>query len=174
MIALVLILVNYNIRKNEEDITEEIEYEEVSEEIIEEKERIFVYVAGEVKNPGVIQLEEGARVDEAVNKAGGITEMANLTNINLAKIVEDGEKIYISNQNEEIILEENQKSSVKININKASISELQSLNGIGPAMAQKIIEYRKSNGPFKSLDELKNVSGIGDNKFKELESQITI
>lgn len=174
MIALVLILVNYNIRKNEEDITEEIEYEEVSEEIIEEKERIFVYVAGEVKNPGVIQLEEGARVDEAVNKAGGITEMANLTNINLAKVVEDGEKIYISNQNEEIILEENQKSSVKININKASISELQSLNGIGPAMAQKIIEYRKSNGPFKSLDELKNVSGIGDNKFKELESQITI
>ena len=172
--ALVLILVNYNIRKNEEDITEEIEYEEVSEEIIEEKERIFVYVAGEVKNPGVIQLEEGARVDEAVNKAGGITEMANLTNINLAKVVEDGEKIYISNQNEEIILEENQKSSVKININKASISELQSLNGIGPAMAQKIIEYRKSNGPFKSLDELKNVSGIGDNKFKELESQITI
>lgn len=174
MIALVLILVNYNIRKNEEDITEEIEYEEVSEEIIEEKERIFVYVAGEVKNPGVIQLEEGARVDEAVNKAGGITEMANLTNINLAKVVEDGEKIYISNKNEEIILEENQKSSVKININKASISELQSLNGIGPAMAQKIIEYRKSNGPFKSLDELKNVSGIGDNKFKELESQITI
>lgn len=174
MIALVLILVNYNIRKNEEDITEEIEYKEVSEEIIEEKERIFVYVAGEVKNPGVIQLEEGARVDEAVNKAGGITEMANLTNINLAKVVEDGEKIYISNQNEEIILEENQKSSVKININKASISELQSLNGIGPAMAQKIIEYRKSNGPFKSLDELKNVSGIGDNKFKELESQITI
>ena len=174
MIALVLILVNYNIRKNEEDITEEIEYEEVSEEIIEEKERIFVYVAGEVKNPGVIQLEEGARVDEAVNKAGGITEMANLTNINLAKVVEDGEKIYISNQNEEIILEENQKSSVKININKASISELQSLNGLGPAMAQKIIEYRKSNGPFKSLDELKNVSGIGDNKFKELESQITI
>ena len=169
-----MLLLAYNIRKNEEDITEEIEYEEVSEEIIEEKERIFVYVAGEVKNPGVIQLEEGARVDEAVNKAGGITEMANLTNINLAKVVEDGEKIYISNKNEEIILEENQKSSVKININKASISELQSLNGIGPAMAQKIIEYRKSNGPFKSLDELKNVSGIGDNKFKELESQITI
>ena len=125
MIALVLILVNYNIRKNEEDITEEIEYEEVSEEIIEEKERIFVYVAGEVKNPGVIQLEEGARVDEAVNKAGGITEMANLTNINLAKVVEDGEKIYISNQNEEIILEENQKSSVKI-------------NGIGCAFMQSI------------------------------------
>lgn len=131
-------------------------------------------MAGEVYNPGVVELEEGARVQDAVSKAGGIKTTANLININLAKIVEDGEKIYIPTESEVVEMIEEEKSSVKVNINRATLSELQTLNGIGPAMASKIIEYRKSNGPFKSIEDLKNVSGIGESTFKELENYITI
>lgn len=175
MLVGILIFINY---QKDMNIEEEYEYIENTEEYVDYEEneinRIFVYVAGEVKNPGVVELNDGDRVQDAVSKAGGITEKANLININLAKFVEDGEKIYIPNEEENINNIENEKSSVKVNINRATLAELQSLNGIGPAMASKIIEYRKLNGPFKSIEDLKNVSGIGESKFKELENYVTI
>lgn len=177
LIFIVSILLIINIKQNDNDLINDFEeYENLeNEESIEsvETNKIYVYVAGEVVSPGVVELDEGDRVEDAIKSAGGITENANIKNINLAKIVEDGEKIYIPNKDEEIENYE-EKSSAKININRATETELQSLNGIGPAMAAKIVEYRQNNGFFKSIEDIKNVSGIGESKFIEIKDYITI
>lgn len=103
--------------------------------------------------------------------AGGLTEEADISKINLAYILSDGEKIYIANINDEDIqnTEENMQSSQaqKININTASISELTSLNGIGESLAKSVVEYRKKNGKFLKIEDIKNVSGIGDINLKK-------
>ncbi len=137
-----------------------------------ETSKIKVYVTGEVNLPGVIELEEGARIEDAIQGAGGIKAEANLKEINLAYEVEDGEKIYIPNLSEETENAENQVSSSetqtssssnsngKVNINKASATELTAVPGIGASTAQKIVTYRDENGKFKTIEDIKNVSGI--------------
>ena len=140
-----------------------------------EDRKIKVHVSGEVINPGVIEIEEGTRIIDAVNMAGGLTEEADLTKINLAYVLEDAMKIHIPNINdeEELIIQENQEK-IMVNINTANVTELQKLDGIGSAMAQNIITYRKENGKFNSIDELKNVSGIGDSKFERIKNNICV
>jgi competence protein ComEA len=153
----------------------------------ENRNEIKVYVTGEVKSPGVISLEEGARLEDAIEKAGGLTENANIKNVNLAYIIEDGLKIYIPNKDEENveylitengdgIIEETEivSSESKININTASLEKLTELPGVGEALAQRIIDYRTANGKFTSIEELKNVSGIGDKKFENLRDSVSI
>lgn len=150
----------------------------------EEKTIIKVHIDGQIKNRGVLELEEGSRLVDAIEKSGGLTEEADTSNINLADILQDGEKVYIYSKqeveelksigklNEEI--DNTTKKDNKININTATQAELEEITGIGPSLAQKIIEYRESNGKFKDIEELKNVSGIGDKKFESMKSQITI
>ncbi len=150
----------------------------------EEKTIIKVHIDGQIKNRGVVELEEGSRLVDAIEKSGGLTEEADTSNINLADILQDGEKVYIYSKqeveelksigklNEEI--DNTTKKDNKININTATQAELEEITGIGPSLAQKIIEYRESNGKFKDIEELKNVSGIGDKKFESMKSQITI
>ena len=150
----------------------------------EEKTIIKVHIDGQIKNRGVVELEEGSRLVDAIEKSGGLTEEADTSNINLADILQDGEKVYIYSKqeveelksigklNEEI--DNTTKKDKKININTATQAELEEITGIGPSLAQKIIEYRESNGKFKDIEELKNVSGIGDKKFESMKSQITI
>lgn len=148
---------------------------------------IKVYVTGEVRNQGVIELNEGARIEDAIIVAGGITELADLTDVNLAYCLEDEQKLYIpsinDNKNEiEYLTEENgenviqttNKKSNKININTSGIDELCTLSGVGEALAQKIIDYREENGKFKSIEDLKNVSGIGEKKYESLKEHITV
>lgn len=145
---------------------------------------IKVYVTGEVKNQGVIELEEGARIADAIEKAGGKTEQANLKNVNLAYQLEDGQKIYIPNINDietEIvddgasgIVDDTTATQGTININKADEIELQSLNGIGESLAASIVEYRKENGKFETIEDLKNVPGIGDSKFENIKAYIKV
>ena len=161
--------------------------------IAENKEKVIVHVIGEVNNPGVVTLEEGSRIIDAINAAGGKTEEADLSKINLAYIVEDGTQIYIPRINENlneielmsenagqsIILESNTGSNgedknVKVNINTANKEKLETLPGIGETTAQKIIDYREENGKFKSIEDIKNVGGIGDAKFNSLKDKITI
>jgi competence protein ComEA len=151
-----------------------------------EEEKIKVYVTGEVNNPGVIELKVGARIEDAIKLAGGLTENANLEEVNLAYCLEDGQKLYIPNVNEkeveylstengEKVLETTEKSnSSKININTGGVEELKGLPGVGESLAQRIITYREENGKFKSVDELKNVSGIGDKKFEALKDYVII
>ena len=148
-----------------------------------EAARIFVDIGGEVVSPMVVELEEGSRVGDAIEAAGGVTENADLTDINRAAFVEDGEKIYIPPA--EIEGEESEgnvsssghqasRGDSRININTADSAQLQELDGIGPATAQKIIDYRKENGRFSSIEDIKNVSGIGDKSFEKIKDRIKV
>ena len=159
---------------------------QVTEEVVE----IAVHITGEVKKQGLIYLKEGSRVADAIEKAGGETENADLSQINLAYVLQDGQKIYVPNKNEKISqyitgnsgnndTEENNtsnssKEDSKVNINTANQSELDSLPGIGPSIAQKIIDYREENGNFKTIEELQNVKGIGDAKYEEIKDRVTV
>ncbi len=163
-----------------------VESVSAQEEVIEETESIFLHVSGCVNNPGLIELKEGDRVAKAIELAGGASEDANLDTINLAKKVEDGEQIVVPSRNQQILEQEEQSSSDaastssnsansgKININTADVSELQKISGIGASKAQKIIAYRQSNGRFKSVDELTNVSGIGEKTLASIRDQICV
>ena len=171
---------------------EEIEYENILEieeqqEIVEEKTYIVLHITGEVINPGIIKIEEGSRVVDAIDKAGGTTPDANLDKINLAYVLSDGQKLYIPSvydeKEKEIITEDigeniiedfTVKTNNKININTATQTELEVLSGIGPSTALKIINYRKENGKFKNIEEIKNVPGIGESKFDAIKDEICV
>ena len=174
--------INFNeIFEEDDKITNEsIENDETEQEI-----EIAVHVTGEVKKQGLIYVKQGARVADAIEKAGGETSEADLSQINLAYILEDGQKIYIPNKNEKIsqyITKNNgnnennntDKEDKKVNINTASQNELDELPGIGPSTAQKIIEYREENGNFETIEDVQNVKGIGDAKFEEIKDKITV
>ena len=184
---------------NEENVldAETNEIEDSNEEISslnngKEEETVVVHVIGEVNNPGVVTLPEGSRIIDAINKAGGKTEEADLSKINLAYIVEDGTQIYIPRINENLNevslisdgagvgvivadsnVEENEVNA-KVNINTASKEKLETLPGVGETTAQKIIDYREANGKFKTIEDIKNVSGIGDAKYESLKDKITV
>lgn len=171
-----------------------IQNEQVNEKIgiINEKEKVVIHVVGEVNSPGVVTLEEGARIIDAINAAGGKTEEADLSKINLAYVVEDGTQIYIPRINEnlnqvELISTEagqsvvinnsninEEENNTKVNINTANKEKLETLPGIGETTAQKIIDYREQNGKFTKIEDLQNVSGIGEAKFNSLKDKITV
>ena len=156
-----LIDIYYQNNNNEEITIQNVLTTEDEPEKIE-NETIKVYVTGEVKNQGVIELEQGSRIVDAIEKAGGQTEEANLKNVNLAYELEDGQKIYIPNKSEENtneitddgVTEIDSKENDTININKANEKELQELNGIGESLASSIIKYREDNGKFKNIEEI--------------------
>lgn len=180
-----------------------VDSEEKEDENSENK--IIVHISGEVKNQGVVELEENSRVNDAIEKAGGVTENAYMKDINLAYKLEDGMKIYIpsreevensknngtsvnggvSSSNEYYSYGENtngssnvnskkDESNKKVNINTANKEELDTLPGIGEATAGKIIDYRNKNGKFKTKEEIKEVSGIGDSKYEQIKDLIEI
>lgn len=157
-----------------------------------EEETIIVHIAGQIKKPGIVKIKDGARIADIIEAGGGLTEQADITNINLAYIVEDGQKISIPSKEEnteetEYITTDSGKNVIKenitsqeetkktvININKATVEELQQLQGIGEATAQKIIEYRKQNGNFKQKEDIKNVPGIGESKYETIKENIKV
>lgn len=179
--AIKLIDIYYQNNNNEEITIQNVLTTEDEPEKIE-NETIKVYVTGEVKNQGVIELEQGSRIVDAIEKAGGQTEEANLKNVNLAYELEDGQKIYIPNKSEENTNEItddgitgiDSKENDTININKADEKELQELNGIGESLASSIIKYREENGKFKNIEDLKNVPGIGESKFSNIKEKIKV
>jgi len=143
-----------------------------------DKNTIVVYICGAVKESKVITLEENSRICDAIDAVGGLTDDADLTNINLAYILEDGEKIYIPKKGESTEnfspSYNNSSSSNKININKATQTELETIPGVGPSTALKIINYRKENGKFSNIEDIKNVSGIGEAKFNNIKEYICV
>lgn len=164
--------------------------ENISEKTNSSKQEntIFVHIVGEVANPGIIELKEGDRVFNAISKAGGTTKNADTSKINLAELVEDGMKIKVPNVNDkdennenisekEISINKTQKTEKEIkviNINTATKVELETLPGIGEATALKIISYRKEKGKFSKIEDIKNVSGIGDSKFEKIKKYISV
>lgn len=148
---------------------------------------IFVDIGGAVKTPMLAELPDGSRVDDAIQAAGGLKTEADMSSINRAEFLTDGQKVFIPS----LALDEDGNviegsasagegsgtvvaAAGKVNINSADSEQLQTLNGVGPATAQKIIDYRQSNGRFSSVEDLKNVSGIGDKTFEKLKDSITI
>lgn len=144
---------------------------------------IKVHIDGCVQSPGIIELVEGSRIADAIDKVGGITSNASIKNVNLAYVLQDGEKIHIPSVEEENTSPEQIKvissangsnESGKININKATLAELQKISGIGESTAKKIIEYRNINGKFKKIEELKQITGIGDKKYDIIKEEVTV
>lgn len=147
---------------------------------------IIVHIDGEVVKPGIVCLPTEARITDAISAAGGLTELADTSKINLAYSLQDGQKVYIPSINDtqvetyiqndagdNVIVQDSSSSSL-ININSATQSELDSLPGIGPSTASKIIDYRNKNGDFKNIEDLMNVSGIGEAKFNNIRDYICI
>lgn len=144
---------------------------------------IVVEIKGEVKKPDVYILNEDAIIKELIEAAGGLTEDADLNNINRAKKLQNHELVYILNKNDtgKESTNENPISDVSksqgtsnsiVNINTATLEELKTLNGVGDSKAKSIIEYREQNGGFKSIDDIKNVTGIGEKMFERIKEQI--
>lgn len=181
--ALIYNLLYINNKKNE--IIQDIENENFVE--MEEKieiKMIYVDVGGEVNYPGLYSLPEGSRVNDAIIIAGGTTEKADLSEVNLAYILSDALKITIPKKEVEIKkkkaivsksinISNNNSDSGKVNINTASKEQLKTLSGIGDSTAEKIIKYREENGTFGNTEELKKVSGIGESKYNKIADNIT-
>ena len=158
---------------NGKNISEEKNFD--SELKNEEKIKIYADISGCVEKPGVYEVEEGTRIFQLIEKAGGLTKDADIEGLNRAEIVSDGQKIVIYTVGEGQESENTGlSSSGKININTADASQLQTISGIGPVTAEKIVEYRKTNGRFSSIEDIKNVSGIGDKTFEKIRENITI
>ena len=187
----------------DDDMSEEknVQNEKIDEAKID---NIIIYITGGVKKEGVYEVPDGSRISDAIEQAEGLKANADTSSINLAYKLEDGMKIKIPLQGEKVVNSninstnvymtqssgldtENssvnvsadssspaQKKQQKININKATQEELETLSGIGPSIANKIVQYRKENGNFKSVEDVKNVRGIGDNKFNEIKDSIVV
>ena len=154
---------------------------EVKKEEPVEQDLITVDVKGAVKAPGIYDLPVGSRVNDAVQKAGGLTEQADSKSLNLAQKVSDEALIYVPTKGEESASEKtgsgapsSTSKEKKVNLNKASLEELKQVKGLGGKRAQDIIDHREANGKFKSVDELKKVSGIGAKTIEKLKDYVTV
>ena len=211
IIISVIALIIYEVAIKKENLIENItdintieisEENETKEEKVDITKKIMVYITGEVKNPGIYELEENSRIKDVIEKAGGLKETADITDINLATILQDEDKITIptkdktmeEKQNTERIQSNKQSKTTeksqnttsistnttgknqntKVNINTATQTELETLPGIGPSTASKIVSYRKENGKFKSIEEIKKVNGIGESKYKKIKELIKV
>lgn len=194
IVLVVLILLGYFYfwSKDEIILTDEIFNEKVTTEKV--VDNFYVDVKGAVKDPGVYLVNEGERVIDAIEKAGGLKKNANTSNINLSKRLKS-EMVVIIYTNNEIkngsvksqcdtecnceVIEINNcietiESSDKVNINQATLEELMTLSGVGQSKAEEIIKYREDNGNFKSIEEIKEVSGIGEALYEKIKDGITI
>jgi len=139
---------------------------------------LIIDVTGEVVSPGVYELPAGSRVIDAIKAAGGARPKAALSDLNLARVIKDGEQIYVDPiYKAGASIRAGSKAAVPrgpININRASASELDSLDGIGPVIAKRIIAYRTTNGAFLAIEDLLEVSGIGDAKLAQFKEKIRV
>lgn len=194
------VLEEMTLEQQEGDIlSEEPEAEKTSEPVREQEkqketeaiEEVFAHVCGAVKNPGVYSLLKGARVSDFISCAGGLTEEAAGDFVNQAGEVADGERIYIPCKEEAAAWtsstsfseqkisapdskEEGTKASDKICLNTASVKELMTLPGIGQSKAERIIQYREENGPFKNTEELMKIEGIKEGVFQKIQDLVII
>jgi competence protein ComEA len=161
---------------NEIVISEDGEGEQTNDQ---QKASIFIHVGGSVAKPGLYELKEGSRVKDAIDAAGGLNEEANIDSINLAEIVSDGQQIIVSStqasaEGTTSTGATQGASTGKVNINSATATELKTLDGVGDATAQKIIDYRQNQGRFSKPEDLKKVSGIGDKKYEAIKDKICV
>lgn len=197
-----LTVINYEPKKKEEKKELIVSKKEETKKETISKELFKVDIKGEIVNPGIYSLDSSSRVIDVIEKAGGLTPNANTTVINLSKKIID-EMVIIIYSNEQVqnfsktkeveqqvqqnciqpdenslkndaCITESTNTSSKVSINNASLEQLQTLPGIGASKAQDIINYRTENGPFNTIEDIKNVSGIGDSVFAKIKDYITL
>jgi competence protein ComEA len=135
--------------------------------------KVMVDISGEIKKPGIYDINEGSRLYYVVEKAGGLTKNADINAVNLAQKLEDGQKIVIPGK---MNLGQSSGSAVSklVNINNASAKDIEELPGIGEVMAQRIVDKREAEGPFKKVEELNDVEGIGPKKFEQIKDLVSV
>ncbi|HFU4433110.1 TPA: helix-hairpin-helix domain-containing protein [Streptococcus suis] len=158
--------------------------EETSTEVSKEPSQLVVDVKGAVAKPGLYTLEADARVNDAVDAAGGLTSQADPKSINLAQKLSDEAVVYVASKDENIsvvastttssAMSQEEKNTSLVNLNTATEADLQTISGIGAKRATDIIAYREANGGFKSVDDLNNVSGIGDKTMESIRPYVTV
>ena len=168
---------------DEQDADDSLDQVDTESEQREEQEAacVVVDVGGAVLEPGVVELASGSRVADAIDAAGGLAQDADCTSLNRAQLLQDGQKVYVPREGEsaapsggEAVTTGAQQGAALVNINTASLEELDALPGVGPATAQAIVDDRDQNGPFTTPEDLMRVSGIGEKKYANLESLICI
>ncbi|MDO4376322.1 MAG: ComEA family DNA-binding protein [bacterium] len=198
VILLTIFVAFYYVFNKDNEVLDGFDNDVVTSEITSFKaeEKIFVDVKGAVKKPGVYEMSSSDRVVDAIKMAGGLKSNASTNNINLSKTVSNEMVIYVFTKSEittkvassvpcecETITVNNcvnngedadNSTSDKVNVNKASKEELMKLNGLGESKAEAIITYRNNNGVFKTIEDIKNVSGIGDALFDKIKDFITV
>lgn len=174
LVVLILISISSIVFQNIKS-KDEIEINNVTIKKEEYSNKIAVYIAGEVVNPGVYYIDENTRLDDLIKTCGGLTEDADISDVNLAEKLNDSDKIDIpkKSSNESIIEEDNDVNDDLVNINTASVEELEQLNGVGPTLAKNIVEYRNNN-KFTSIEDLLNVNGIGQAKYNKIKEYICV
>jgi len=146
----------------------------------EKTSEIIVYISGAVNKPGVFKMFNNARVMDLVTMAGGLAPEADVSKINMAQPIKDGMHINVIAKpilvggGEPVVSAGKVKGSIKISINMADKSELDALPGIGPSLADRIMEYRQANGSFSDINELRKVPGISQSKFEKIKDKITL
>lgn len=173
---------NINLEKKVSTITEK-KVPMISHVKYKVSNQVTVDVKGAVNHPGVYSLPSQSRVTDAIKRAGGLSNLADSKSVNLAQKLQDETVIYVAQKGEKITVVEEEKanniatqgnSKGKINLNKADLSSLQTISGVGAKRAQDILDYRDSQGGFKTIDDLKNVSGIGEKTLEKLRQDVTI
>ncbi|MCY7978857.1 helix-hairpin-helix domain-containing protein [Bacillus inaquosorum] len=174
--------------KNKEPVKQavstETENTEVKQEAVkdESNETIVIDIKGAVQHPGVYEMRTGDRVSQAIEKAGGTSEQADEMQVNLAELLQDGTVVYIPKKGEETAMQQGAVGAVQsdggkgalVNINTATLEELQGISGVGPSKAEAIIAYREENGRFQTIEDITKVSGIGEKSFEKIKSSITV
>lgn len=155
-------------------VRQEWQTEEIPVSETQTESGIWVDVCGAVTEPGVYRLEAGARVYQAVEAAGGFLEEAERTAVNLAAILKDGEQIRILTEEEAQVRCDLEAASGLVNLNTADVQQLCTLTGIGASRAEDIIAYREKQGPFQSIEEIKNVAGIKEGTYQKIKDKIVV
>lgn len=190
----------YSLKEPKEEKKEVTIKKQAKEDKETVSQKVLIDVKGEVNTPGVYELTVDNTVIDAIKKAGGLTSQSDTSNINLSKKLEDEmviivyskeeikemnkeiecppcNDVCVTKEDEKALLEEKEteeKITGKVNLNEADIEALQTLDGIGEVKAKAIIDYRDKNGPFKQIEDIKNVSGIGDSVYEKIKENITV
>jgi competence protein ComEA len=173
VVAAVVFLINGLTTNQQKPI--QISATESSDLVSIQEATLFVHIVGEVREPGIYQLEIGSRLIDAVFAAGGLTKVADEASVNLARELTDGEQVIIFKIGDaQSAQSASQQGMTQISLNRATQSELEELPGVGPALAQRIIDWRSANGGFKKKEDLLNISGIGDKLFAGLKDSVSL
>ncbi|OIS67462.1 competence protein ComE [Bacillus subtilis] len=173
--------------RNKEPVKQAVPTETVNTEVKQEagkdesSEAIVIDIKGAVQHPGVYEMRTGDRVSQAIEKAGGTNEQADEVQVNLAEILQDGTVVYIPEKGEETAVQQGAGGAVQsgggkgmVNINTATLEQLQGISGVGPSKAEAIIAYREENGRFQTIEDITKVSGIGEKSFEKIKSSISV